>query len=76
FGDVALIAMQGRELGFKGTYLGGDTLLNPVLIDLAGDAVEGLVASIFFAEDEPPIPDALKNISPFRKGGKKGGFSR
>ena len=66
FGDVALIAIQGRELGFKGAYLGGDTLHNPVLIELAGDAAEGLVASTFFAEDAPPIPESVKFVERWR----------
>jgi len=67
FGDVALIAIQGRELGFKGAYLGGDTLHNPVLIELAGDAAEGLVASTFFAEDAPPIPESVKFVERWRE---------
>ena len=67
FGDVALIAIQGRELGFKGAYLGGDTLHNPVLIDLAGDSVEGLVASTFFAEDAPPIPESVLFVERWNK---------
>ncbi len=67
FGDVALIAIQGRELGFKGAYLGGDTLHNPVLIELAGDAAEGLVASTFFAEDAPPIPESVEFVERWKK---------
>ena len=66
FGDVALIAIQGRELGYKGRYLGGDTLHNPVLIELAGDASEGLVASTFFAEDAPVIPESEKFVQLFK----------
>lgn len=67
FGDVALIAIQGRELGFKGAYLGGDSLHNPVLVELAGDAAEGLVASTFFAEDAPPIPESVKFVELFKE---------
>ncbi|MDD4363567.1 MAG: ABC transporter substrate-binding protein, partial [Atribacterota bacterium] len=52
FGDVALIAIQGRELGYTGQFLGGDTLHNPTLIELAGEAAEDLIASTFFVDDE------------------------
>lgn len=67
FGDVALIAIQGRELGFTGQYLGGDTLHNPVLIELAKDAAEGLIASTFFAEDQPATPESEKFAKLFRE---------
>ncbi len=67
FGDVALIAIQGRELGYEGQYLGGDTLHNPVLIELAGEAAEGLIASTFFAEDQPATPESEKYSRLFRE---------
>ncbi len=69
FGDVALIAIQGRELGFKGQYLGGDTLHNPTLIELAKEASEGLIASTFFVEDEGLLkanPEAEKFVRLYR----------
>jgi len=67
FGDVALIAIQGRELGYTGKYLGGDTLHNPVLIELAGEAAEGLIASTCFAEDAPIIPESEKFVKLFKE---------
>ncbi len=67
FGDIALIAIQGRELGFTGQYLGGDTLHNPVLIELAGEAAEGIIASTFFAEDQPATPESEKFSTLFRE---------
>jgi branched-chain amino acid transport system substrate-binding protein len=67
FGDVALIAIQGRELGYTGQYLGGDTLHNPVLIELAKEAAEGLIASTFFAEDQPATPESEKFAKLFRE---------
>ena len=67
FGDVALIAIQGRELGYEGMYLGGDTLHNPVLIELAGESAEGLIASTFFAEDQPLNPEGEKYAELFRE---------
>jgi len=70
FGDVALIAIQGRELGYTGQYLGGDTLHNPTLVELAGDAAEGLIASTFFVDDEELAkdnPEAEKFIKLFKE---------
>jgi len=70
FGDVALIAIQGRELGYTGKYLGGDTLHNPVLIELAGEAAEGLIASTFFVDDEELAksnPESEKFIKLFKE---------
>ena len=70
FGDVALIAIQGRELGYEGQYLGGDTLHNPTLVELAGDAAEGLIASTFFVDDEELAkdnPEAEKFIKLFKE---------
>jgi len=70
FGDVALIAIQGRELGYTGQYLGGDTLHNPTLVELAGDAAEGLIASTFFVEDKALLeanPEAGKFVQLFRE---------
>ena len=67
FGDVALIAIQGRELGYTGQYLGGDSLHNPVLVELAGEAAEGLIASTFFAEDAPPIAESVEFVKLFKE---------
>jgi len=70
FGDVALIAIQGRELGYEGQYLGGDTLHNPTLVELAGDAAEGLIASTFFVDNEELAkanPEAEKFIKLFKE---------
>ncbi len=53
FGDVALIAIQGRELGFEGVYMGGDTLDNPKLIEIAKEHAEGVVATTFYHPDAP-----------------------
>ena len=53
FGDVALIAIQGRELGFEGVYMGGDTLDNPKLIEIAKEYAEGVVATTFYHPEAP-----------------------
>jgi branched-chain amino acid transport system substrate-binding protein len=41
YNDVALIAKQARELGFKGPLLGGDGWDSPKLTEVGGAAVEG-----------------------------------
>lgn len=68
FGDVALIAIQGRELGFRGVYMGGDTLDNPTLLELAGEHAEGLKATSFYHKDAPAASDvSIKFIDSFTK---------
>jgi branched-chain amino acid transport system substrate-binding protein len=41
YNDVALVAKQARELGFKGPMLGGDGWDSPKLAEIGGAAVEG-----------------------------------
>ena len=60
FGDSALIIAQARELGYTGYCLGGDSLHNPVVIDLIGDAAEGIIAGSFFAPDAPATPESAE----------------
>lgn len=67
FGDVALIATQGRELGFEGVYMGGDTLDNPKLIEIAKEHAEGVVATSFYHPDAPASTEAsVKFIKSFK----------
>lgn len=62
FGDVALIAVQGRELGFEGVYMGGDTLDNPKLIEIGGEHAEGVVATTFYHPDAPATTEVALNF--------------
>lgn len=62
FGDVALIAVQGRELGFEGVYMGGDTLDNPKLIEIAKEHAEGVVATSFYHPDAPATSEVSINF--------------
>lgn len=55
FGDVALIAIQGRELGYEGVYMGGDTLDNPKLIEIANEHAEGVIATTFYHPDAQQV---------------------
>ncbi len=67
FGDVALISIQGRELGFEGAYLGGDTLDNPKLLEIAKEHAEGVVATSFYHPDAPATTDiAIRFVEDFK----------
>jgi len=48
FGDAALLAKQARELGYEGYIMGGDAWEAPELIEIGGDAAEGLVFSTHY----------------------------
>ncbi|MCG8512625.1 MAG: ABC transporter substrate-binding protein [Halanaerobiales bacterium] len=67
FQDAALIAIQARDLGFTGEFLGGDTLHNPVIVDLAKESSEGLFASTFFAPDAPTTEIAANFVAKFKE---------
>jgi branched-chain amino acid transport system substrate-binding protein len=56
YNDVALIAKQARELGFKGPLLGGDGWDSPKLTEVGGSAVEGCFFTNHYSqEDTSPI---------------------
>jgi branched-chain amino acid transport system substrate-binding protein len=42
YGEAALMAKQARELGYTGPILGTDALDAPELVEIGGDAVEGV----------------------------------
>ncbi|NLF74677.1 MAG: ABC transporter substrate-binding protein, partial [Chloroflexi bacterium] len=51
YNEVPLIVQQARELGFEGPIVGSDSWGTPDLIDLCGDACEGLFFSTHYAAD-------------------------
>jgi branched-chain amino acid transport system substrate-binding protein len=54
--DVALIAKQARELGFKGPMVGGDGWDSPKLSEIGGAAIEGgFFTNHYAADDTTPI---------------------
>lgn len=56
YSDVAIMAKQARELGFKGPMIGGDGWDSPKLVEIAGPAVEGCFFTNHYAkEDKAPI---------------------
>lgn len=55
YNEVALVAVQARELGIAAPLLGGDGWDSPSLIEVAGKAIEGCYFSNHFSnEDQSP----------------------
>jgi branched-chain amino acid transport system substrate-binding protein len=63
YNDVALIAKQARELGFKGPMLGGDGWDSPKLMEVGGTAVEGCYFTNHYSQDDtsPIVQEFVKN---------------
>jgi len=59
YNDVALIAKQARELGFKGPLVGGDGWDSPKLCEVGGVAMNGCFFTNHYAKDDtrPIIQD-------------------
>lgn len=51
YNEVPLIVQQARQLGYEGPILGSDSWGTPDLIDLCGDACNGLFFSTHYAPD-------------------------
>lgn len=51
YNEVPLIVQQARELGYEGPVIGSDSWGTPDLLDLCGDACEGLFFSTHYAPD-------------------------
>lgn len=62
YGEAALLAKQAREMGFKGTLLGGDTWDAPELIQIAGPAAEGLTFSTHYDPAGAATPASKKFV--------------
>ena len=62
YNDVALIAKQARELGFKGPLMGGDGWDSPDLVKIGGSAVEGCYFTNHYSKDDtrPVVQDFVK----------------
>jgi len=63
YNDVALIAKQARELGFKGPMLGGDGWDSPKLTEIGGAAVEGCYFTNHYSPDDvsPVVQEFVKS---------------
>jgi branched-chain amino acid transport system substrate-binding protein len=62
YNDVALIAKQARELGFKGPLVGGDGWDSPKLMEVGGAAVEGCYFTNHYSQDDtsPMVQNFVK----------------
>lgn len=65
YSDVAIIAKQARELGFKGPMIGGDGWDSPKLVEIAGNAVEGCFFTNHYSKDDkaPIVQEFVKKFN-------------
>jgi branched-chain amino acid transport system substrate-binding protein len=61
YGEAALLAKQARALGYTGPLLGGDAWDAPELIQIAGEAAEGMTFSTHY-HPEGAITEASKKF--------------
>src|SRR6266404_878003 len=65
YSDAALIARQVKQAGMKLPMVAASSVYSPKLIELGGDAVEGMfTASRYFPDD--PRPDVRKFVAAFK----------
>lgn len=65
YNETAMFAKQAQLLGLSLPMYGVDALYQPALIELGGDAVEGLTISAFFSMDNPD-PAVQEFVEAFR----------
>lgn len=58
--DGAIVVKQMKELGLDVQVIGGTGLNNPLFVELAGDAAEGVLFSTPFVPTDPNIQDYVK----------------
>lgn len=62
YGEAALLARQARELGYEGVLMGGDAWDAPELIEIGGDAAEGLVFSTHYDPEGAATPASAEFV--------------
>jgi branched-chain amino acid transport system substrate-binding protein len=65
--EASKIAQQARELGMNQQILGTDGSLSPQLIDLGGDAVDGMIIYGMFYSGATTTPEAKEFVTAFKK---------
>jgi branched-chain amino acid transport system substrate-binding protein len=65
--ELALIAKQAREMGITSPIVAGDGAQAPELIDLGGNAVEGIYFSAHFHEDMVETERGKKFVELYKK---------
>ncbi|MGQ9627038.1 MAG: ABC transporter substrate-binding protein [Anaerolineae bacterium] len=66
YGEAALLAKQARELGYEGALLGGDAWDAPELIEIAGEAAEGLTFSTHYHPEGAVTPASKDFVKLYR----------
>ena len=66
YGEAALLAKQARELGYEGALLGGDAWDAPELIEIAGEAAEGLTFSTHYHPEGAVTPTSEEFVELYR----------
>ncbi|MGB4754902.1 MAG: ABC transporter substrate-binding protein [Fervidobacterium sp.] len=67
YNEIALIAQQARALGYKGYILAGDGADAPELIQIGGQAVEGIYFSAHYHPDAPITQVSKKFVESYTK---------
>jgi len=62
--SAGLIIRQAKSLGIDALLMGGDTWENEAIIQVAGDAAEGVVISTFFDEKNSAATEEAKKFVP------------
>ncbi|BBJ27351.1 ABC transporter substrate-binding protein [Athalassotoga saccharophila] len=65
--EIALMAKQARQLGYKGPFLAGDGAEAPELIKIAGSAVNGLYYTSHFNADHPVTKIGQEFVAKFEE---------
>ncbi|WP_082780701.1 ABC transporter substrate-binding protein [Cephaloticoccus primus] len=75
--ETALISKQARELGITVPLMGGDGWGEPELIEIGGDAVEGIYYSTHYSPDNqaPQVVEFVKNYRARWDGETPGAFA-
>lgn len=66
FGDAALLVKQARELGFTGPIMGSDAWEAPELLEIAGDAANGVLISTHYHPDADLSPASKPFVDDFK----------
>lgn len=72
--EIGLIIRQGADQGFKPQYMGADGVDNPDLFAIAGEAAEGILATVPVKFDELPENAAIVKAIEAEKGDPRGPF--
>ncbi len=66
YGDGAMLCKQARELGYKGKLLAGDAWDAPELIEIGGEAVEGVCISTHYHPKGAITPISKKFVELYK----------